>query len=313
MNKRTIRLSATLFILISISCLLALSDSKNNSKRENLDIFQISDTTSILSIEISRGEDLITISRTDSGWTLNQKYPVDPSLIKIISNILQRVTIKRPVSRLSNEDIINEINETGSKITVTKKNGDNLSFSAGGNATKTIAYYLIHGENRAYIVEIPGYRNYLSGIFELTANQWRDRKLFTSSWRTIQYLNIDYQNRDRQDVIIAFKNRFLDIEGVASMDTTALLNYLSQYEFFQINDFLEPGGYPRYDSLKATTPFVKLGLKDIDPDKNKQLLIYPKIAGERFFLVTDQTNEMMVIDEKRMKNLLVEPGQFISK
>ena len=87
---------------------------------------------------------------------------------------------------------------------------------------------------------------------------------------------------------------------------------MEQFQYFQINDFLEKGKYEKYDSLLQTEHMAILTIKDIDQTKNRKLNVYPLIKGESFYLLTDEKEEMMVIDSKRMNNLLSKKDQFIS-
>lgn len=311
-NKNT-RLIIILAALIVISVGLALTERGGQSGNIQADKFKIEDTTAIDRINIKSPKVDHSLERTSSGWQLNETYDVDPSLIKIASFILNNVQAKRPVSRVSNEEIVNELKTVGYAVSIELKSGDTRRLIVGGNATKTRAYFMEADDDRAYIVEIPGYSNYLSGIFELTTDQWRDRLLFSSSWRTIQQLTLDFFEPYRTDLEIGFDGNFLAAKGVTKMDTTAFMKYIGQYEYFQINDFLQDGKYPRYDSLKGTNPVAILKLKDIDVSKNSELKIFNKIPGERFYLVTDEAEQMMVIDAGRMDNLLVSPQEFISE
>ena len=161
-------------------------------------------------------------------------------------------------------------------------------------------------------MEIPGYNNYISGIFELTENQWRDRVLFSTTWRSLQSLNIDYIESE-EDLDIFFDEKFLTVKGVNKLDTTSLMDYIGQYQYFQINDFLEKGKYKKYDSLFQTKHMAVVTINDIDTSKNRKLEVYPLMEGENFYLLTDEKEEMMVIDRKRMENILSKKAQFISK
>ena len=88
---------------------------------------------------------------------------------------------------------------------------------------------------------------------------------------------------------------------------------MGQYEYFQINDYLEKGKYPKYDSLSLTTPMAELTVRDIDLSKDVDLRIFPLLKNQNFYLVVGRKEEMMVIDSKRMSNILSKKDQFISK
>ena len=286
-------------------------DGSNKNDDFESDIFQVKDTAALISIKVTNGELSNELLKNNGNWTLNSKYAVDNNLTKILTTILAQVQVKRPVARLNNQEVFKNLLQNGKKINISLAGGSEITFISGGNNAKTASYFADVATAQVYIVEIPGYNNYLSGIFELTENQWRDRILFSSSWRTIKTLNIQYQNE--AILQIDFEDRFLKIQGVSKMDTTSLLTYLQQYEYFQINDYLELGSYPKYDSLLLTSPIATLLISDIDNSKNRAIKVFPKMKGERFFLLSDSSNQMMVVDEKRMNSLLVTSNQFKSE
>lgn len=303
---------AILIGLIIVSLSIWISHSTSSSTDSNFDYFQISDTSKVISIQIERTNAVIQVIRNEGQWTLNDTLQTDPSLIKIFNAIMTQVQVLRPVSHINFQEIKNDIIEEGQKVVVTSED-DSYTFFTGGNAKKTQSYFANEDLSEIYLVSIPGYNNYLSGIFELTLDQWRDRVLFSSSYRTIQNLTIEFTNSQNEDLEMYFEDRFMKVKGVQSIDTTSLMQYLAQFEHFQVNDYLRKGAYPKFDSLLSTAPIAILSLKDIDKTKNKQIKIFNKIPSQRFYLFLDADQQMIVIDENRVNQLLKSPDFFASK
>ncbi|MFY0650611.1 MAG: hypothetical protein JXQ96_01195 [Cyclobacteriaceae bacterium] len=308
--KKTVRLSVILGVLILVSILLALTGGKDNRRSFDSNLFTVADTASVVGISIKTLDKSMKIERGASGWRVNEQYKADPSLVKVMQSILSRVRIKRPVSKLNMEDVVVDLQNNGRAVSIDFDDNSTLTFFAGGSSSKKLSTY--SDGDKAYVVEIPGYDNYISGIFELSENQWRDRLLFSSTWRSLQSLDIDYAS-GQEDVSIYFDKKFLAVSGVEKLDTAALMSYVEQYQYFQINDFLDKGTYPRYDSLLLTQPLAKIDIKDIDLSKNGVIEVYPKIPGEQFYLTSNEAREMMVIDAQRMNKLLSKKDQFISE
>ena len=307
--KKNLKLTIILVVLVSISILIGLTVKKENRQSFDPLMFAIKDTTTIQTVLITSNS-TNEIRRNNGKWRLNDKFDADLNTVEVLKSILSQVKIKRPVAKMSKENIVADLQRTGKKVSIKYSDGSEFNFIAGGNSAKKDSYYLL--EDEAYLVEIPGYNNYISGIFELTENQWRDRVLFSSSWRSLQSLDIDY-TREGEDLNIFFDQKFLAVKGVVKLDTTSLMDYMNQFQYFQINDFLEEGRYKKYDSLSKTEPLALLSVRDIDKSKNRELQIFPLMKGESFYLLTDEKDEMMVIDSKRMDNLLSKKDQFISK
>ena len=54
-------------------------------------------------------------------------------------------------------------------------------------------------------------------------------------------------------------------------------------------------------------------MKDINEARSVNLKVYPLLTNEKFYLLKNEEDEMMVIDSKRMEGLLVDREKFISK
>lgn len=307
------RLSFVFVGLLVISLLLMWAGNKERIVSVDKSLFAVADTTLMTGIVIRSDGQEISIQRNKKGWLINDGYKADPQLIYLSQRILNAVQTQRPVSKSNFESIRDGLKKDGKLVTIQFSAGSEKKFYAGGNVAKTTAYFGNEDLSKIYTVVIPGYKSYLSGIFELSLNQWRDRVLFASSWRTIQDLSIDYSNPELEDLKIQFEDQFLAVKGVSTLDTAALINYLQPLEFFQLNDYLNPGAFPRYDSLMNEEPIAQLLLKDINQENNRALKVYPKIDGERFYLLTNQVKEMMVVDEGRIQRLLAQPNQFRNK
>jgi len=141
-------------------------------------------------------------------------------------------------------------------------------------------------------------------------NQWRERVLFASTWRTIQSLKIEYVDGS-EGLDVYFDKKMLAVKGVNQLDTTKFMGYLGQYDGFILNDYLDKGEFPKYDSLSTTPPFAKLFLKDIDRNKSIELRVFPLLPNEKFHLMLDQNDQMIVIDEIRTEKLLKNPTHFV--
>ncbi|MEO9802478.1 MAG: hypothetical protein ABJF04_04485 [Reichenbachiella sp.] len=304
------KLSFVLIGLLVVSFMLSWVGNKDRVSSFDKSLFAIADTTQIRGIIIESNGQTISIKRGEEQWSLNDTYRVDPQLVYLSQRILNAVQTQRPVSPSNFVAIKSDLQESGRLINVELSDGQSKKFYAGGNAAKTTAYFGNEDLTEIFSVAIPGYKSYLSGIFELSLNQWRDRVLFASDWRTIQDLNINYTDPTQPDLTIFFDNKFLAVKEVDLLDTATLMNYLQPMGFFQVNDYLDKGNFTRYDSLLAVEPIAELTLKDIDSSKNSTLIIYPKIPGERFYLLTDESDEMIVVDQQRMEKLLVTSSFF---
>ena len=223
--KKTTKLTIILVALIAVSVIIALTGKKENQRSFDANMFAVSDTSAIESVTISGQTSSNELTKAANGWTLNNQYLADPNMIHIMQSILSQVKVKRQVAKLNHDEIVQNLKEQGRRVSLKYDDGSQWEFIAGGSASKKDAFYL--KDDQAYFVEIPGYNNYISGIFELTENQWRDRLLFSSTWRSLKSLEINYLDKNEK-LKIYFDNKFLAVEGVNKLDTTALMTYMGQ-------------------------------------------------------------------------------------
>lgn len=288
MSKQNRNLIVVIVVLLIANIGLMLGKRKTQSLGYDEATFSIQDTSSVKSIRI--GE--IELVR-QNGWKVGDR-PADPAFVDHLLNVLLRVRIKKPAG-----DALE-----GIPISV---NGDK-PFIFSANATKTKTFF--SDDDMAYEMEIPGFTDYVGGIFELNVDQWRDRLVYNGSWRTIQKLELDYLDSDDKDFTIQFEKDFFILPGITEIDTAVLINYLNQFQYFMANERLSPGRISAMDSLRETSPMAILTMEDINYPNPQQLKIFPKRKEDSFYLFLDQNDEMIAVDAPRSGQVLREKYDF---
>ncbi len=271
----------------------------SNTDKVDRSVFVVNDTSQIDRISIAAEDTEIIINRNGDQWSLNGQYQVDEGLRRLFFSILQRVSVRKPVD-IQPED----------SIRVNLEGGLSREFMVFSNPTKTRTYFYDPVSAQSYEVEIPGYNEYLGGIFELTENQWRDRMILDENWRTIKSVSIDYTSPDRRDLVINFNDNFFSIDGVSEIDSSAVVDYLNQYQVFEVNEFISARRFPRYDSLSRTVPMANLVISSIKSNEPLQLSFFPSIEKNAFQLITNKAGELMILDGRRVGQILAEPSDF---
>jgi hypothetical protein len=246
--------------------------------------FAVQDTSAVTSIKIGAIE-----LRREGAWMVGN-HPADPAFVDHLLNVMLRVRVKKPIGTMTTEE--------AKDIVI----NDKMKFQFVPNDTKTRTYFILDGQG--FEMEIPGFSDYLGGIFELEADQWRDRLVYDGSWRTIQHLVLDYTADDVNDFSIRFQNDFFTIQGISKLDTTAMMNYLNQFQFFQANERLSPGRVAFMDSLSKTTPLAYLRIDDIQIKDPITFAIFPRRPQDAFHLMLDPAGEMIAVDVQRAANIL---------
>ena len=258
--------------------------------------FVVEDTSSVVSIQL---DDIKFTRSAKDVWLINEEYEMDPSLNTLLFSILKRVRVQKPVDIPVEEG-----------VSVSLLGQEPMEFSVWGNSTKTKTYFSMIGEEQVYQVHIPGYNEYVGGVFELNKDQWRDRVVMNESWRTIQKLNLDYREDSKEDLEIKFDRDFFIMEGVQQLDSNKVVEYLNQFQYFQVNEWLSQGRIEKYDSLSTKPSFATLTIESINSDMPVMLEIFPKLEGDRIFLVMTYDESLFVVDDQRMSQILLSNKDF---
>ncbi len=258
--------------------------------------FTLKDTSGIRSIKLNE----VLLSKNDQGqWLVGEQYRVDPNLDRLLISILSRVRVQKPVAVPLEEGV--KVQISGSYP---------MTFHVWGNPTKTRTYFSMEGQDEVYQVQIPGYNEYVGGIFELNEDQWRDRLVLNESWRTIQKLELNYRDDAAQDLRIHFDKDFFLVDGVQRLDSNAVVEYLNQFQYFQANEWLSTGRLEPYDSLSMKPPLATLTIESINQELPMTLEIYPQLPGDRIYLLMTYDESMFVVDDQRMSKILLENKDF---
>ena len=260
------------------------------------DLFMIRDTTQIEKFQF-HSKILDHYFSRQEGWKINNKFPSDPNLRKMLFTVSKRVKVSRELTGNEKDQLLKRYEEMGTSVILTV-DGDERSYSVVGNANKTKTYFIENQE--VYQVDIPGYQDFLASIYELKRDQWRDRLVFNGNWRTIQKMEVIYPEKSDKNLLIRFKETFYEVDDLTQIDSSAVVAYLNQFEYMQANERISFGFSPAYDSLAQTPPEVIISLLDIKYKLPREIRIFPQLPGQNIRLIMDQDDELMVFESKRI-------------
>ncbi|GEM_PF-456106 len=292
---------------------LSLWDGQEASLDFDPGLFTVADAQQIDQILIEGPAGKVTLGITTDGGKVNEKYELDKSLRQVLLSMVEQWQVKRPVSKTNNQEIIKELREQGAHVMLLGGGSPLISFFAGGVASQKITYFYRPDDERAYIIDIPGYTNYISAIFNLTELQWKDRKLFESPWQSIQSLTIERPSTPEDDISFSYKNSFPGIDqlNMNKVDTARMINYLEQFAYFETNEHVDISRFDQFDSLSRTPPIGKIKLTDLDPSMSNELTIWARLPQDRVHLTLDSRGNWSVIERRRVQALLPSKNSFL--
>ena len=307
-KKKNLRLLILFGILLIWTIIFAGLEKNPDRIAVDETLFAVADTASITHITIIKKDETIELKRYNENWRVNDQYDLDPSMKKVLLAVLHEVRIQRSVPKKNKQEFLEELDVNGIQIEIKLKNGDNKNFTAGGNGISVS--YFTEDLNDLYVVNLPGYESYVTGIFEVNENDWRDRLLYQISMLRLTSFSITYTDAQENGLFIEPDGTFYKVKGVAKPDTAALTNYLEQHRYFFVDQYISGGQIPVYDSLLQTKPFAEFSVDVMGFDSPFNIKFFPGIEKENVLLGVINDRDLGLFQKDRMNELFKFPNDF---
>jgi hypothetical protein len=185
-------------------------------------------------------------------------------------------------------------------------------FEVAGNP-ESMTTYLKSSNHVPVEISIPGYTSYIAALFGINENQWRNKMLFSSNYRTIKSLEYTDISEPDHSFTLIDSDGFLKPADAQKIDTATLFQYLQIYEYFEADGFIDRGEYERFDSLeKNTEPVLRISIDDIDDTFDGAIRIYGKIPDDPYVFGITKEGQRFVIIEEKWKILRMEKQRLMS-
>jgi len=309
MNTTSIR-AIILAIFIGISVFLFFWNPSAGGADLDRTQFAIEDTASVERIRIIFDQQLVDLQRMETdNWILNDSLPAEPSLIKLVLAVLNRNRIQYPIGTSEAGEIKSRLDTAGSKITVTTTAGE-TTMLVGGDGTSA-SWFMDAEERIPYQVTLPGYQEYLAGIFSLPAPDWKSRLVSTGSFRTMQSVRVSYPDKDPGAVNVAYRDGGMRVNELQNIDSMRLFQFLQDISRFYVDQYASKKRLEALDSLQELAPVATIDYQDLDPNQSFTLEVYPSMAQDRFVLARLNKTEWVLLLQARVKRLLVTLEDFM--
>lgn len=246
-----------ILLLIALASLTALAflvySFRIDTGMPDKNLFKATDLSAVDKVMLTSRKDTIEIGFNGTRWQVNGK-PADPDMIQVLMATLAQAEPRRPVARLERDSIAQAVAQHGIRVTLLAGRQTVKSFIAGGNTQKTQAYFLPSDEPTPYAVIIPGYRVYVSGIFETEETDWLDKRIFNFNWRNFKSLKASFPS-PANDFEVTFDGKIFSIDGLKT-DTAKLNTFLDQVSLLEADRLVL--NKTLRDSLISHQPAVRL-------------------------------------------------------
>jgi hypothetical protein len=305
-KQKNIRLLIVLAALIVITVVVWMTGGTSNTLDVPVNLFSYPETETI-DLAIVGGD---TLTYTGTYWQVNGEFKADPQRVQVLFAIASQLQVRRKASKAQIDSLNNILTRQGVKVEL--YSGDNLmkEYQVWGDARRGMTWVRNEESEIPYLVEIPGYRSYLGGIFELDENSWRYPIIFDINWQNLQGVEVFYPNRQGESFEVNYSEGFYQIPALQETDSTKLTDFLDNLSLLYVNDFLFESEMADYDSLLKNQQ-AHIVIQDVG--KNNYVLdIYEKIPGRDEILIRIDSSDYGLADFQRVKTLL-KPRSFFRK
>lgn len=256
-KKRNIRLLISLAVLVTATLTIFYFLRTERDGVVDKNIFRI-DLTKIDQVLLTKEGKTIVLKFDGVRWRVNEQL-ADRRMVDVLFATLQQVEPRRPVGESVRDSIRTILDKQGVKISLFQEGVLQKEFLAGGNITKTQAYFKYPAEDESYVMAIPGYRVYASGIFELEENGWKDKYVFNFNWKNFQSLKSSFPAHPDHDVEVAMGEDYFEVKGLVAIDTAKLNDFLDAVSLLTVDEYTTAGT----DSLFRSQPFQEIFVSDV--------------------------------------------------
>ncbi|HMG91795.1 MAG TPA: DUF4340 domain-containing protein [Chryseolinea sp.] len=260
-EKRNKRLAILLVVLLGTTASVYWFGKYETGYEVDPAMFKQVDLNTVDEVVLESSSGKIDLKYEGARWKVNEKFNANSDRINVLFATLQQAEAKRPVALSLQDSLSAVLQETGVKVSLRTAGEVNEVFYAGGNGSKNQAYFLQENTTVPYIVTIPGYRVYVSGIFELAESEWRDKYVFGFNWRNFQRLETRFPTNPANDFVVEMDNGLPVLRGIQEVDTTKLNSLLDDISLLMVDDFRPANS--SLDSLAKTGPIVSVLVLDI--------------------------------------------------
>lgn len=254
----------------------------------------------------------VTLTRTDDGWLVNDKYAVMPVKIDLLLRSLEKVQVQMGIPQPAWDNVIKDLAVRATKVEL-YKNGQDKPYKVyyiGSIAPNYNANYALMFEDgkpaeRPYMVSLPGFIGDLQVRYILDEKEWRDTKVFRYAPNDIKSIKLSYNFHPTNsfDLQVLGRDSFaiLPLGNEAPVTDKPLYkpginSYLTFFQNLNVEAF--ENTYVYKDSILSEEPLATLTVTDTD-NQTSAITLYRMRLNYRSKLQFDQHGQELEYDLDR--------------
>ena len=308
-KRKNIRQLIYMAILLVVTVAVAIIGRDHDGFDYDKAKFALDENTVITTVVLEGNNFKNRFEYVNGTWQVNDKYEMDQGMRDVFFALLSKVEVQRPVSTVEQDSLAAYLLERGVKISVLNNTDTVKTYLVGGDEEKFQSYFMDFDERLPFLVHIPGYQSFISGIFNATENDWRNRYIWDIDWTSLKKLIVN--SREEQDsLVFEYKNNFIGVDGIEDLDTAGMMGYLENIAYLQTDKYLEPGEIPVYEQVVSDSePTVVIKVEQIG-NRMSSLQFYPQPDGKLYIPAVLNDNQLVLFQPSILESILLKPSDF---
>ena len=264
--KIYIIIATALILIIIVAQLLPKSYSLGDLRS-----FHVRDTASISKVFlVDKNNRSITLERKNKVWYVNGEENARPEMVNILLETLINMRVKMPVAMSMQEQMFKNMAGRSIKVEIYTKGKKPIKvFYVGGVTQDNLgSYMLLEGSENLYVVEIPGFRGFLSSRFSTDILNWKSHILIGEKPETIKKVEILWHEHPKTSFTLLQPNpkkyELYNFENKKAVlfDTLLVKGFLEQFEIAHFSQFVQYLDDNVKDSVLQSQPVYSINLTD---------------------------------------------------
>ncbi len=327
MKNNRIAIIITLSLIVLASVLMVINH-KNNTLSDEAE-FAVADTSSVTRIFIADMDtNDVLLERTSEGWMLNKTYKAQQRKVTELLNTMMKLRVRTPVSKAAHDNVITRMAGISVKVEVYQvlPRIEVFGLKLFPRETRSLVYYvgdaprdnmgtfmLKEGAETAYIMQITGFKGFLSTRYSPRVDEWRDHGVFSTKIGDIQSVSVRFNQKPEESYLVersgkhTYGMKSLMTNNTLPFDTLRLLNFLSAFSDIRFEALLNNMPKHKIDSITHSPFLHKIELTDLN-GKTFKVTTFEKKKLEQ-----NQANELSLqpVDLDRMYALVNDERDFV--
>ncbi|KAF0131387.1 MAG: hypothetical protein FD155_1051 [Bacteroidetes bacterium] len=275
-NNRLAILLTSGLLLIAVFLILNQRSTGTLSKDAE---FAVYDTSSVTKIFIAGMDDReVLLEREPNGWKLNKEFKAQQRKVSDLLNTMMKLRVRTPVAQAAHDNVITRMAGIAVKVEVYQvlprinlfdriklfpRETRSLVYYVGDSPKDNMGTFMLkEGAETAYIMQITGFKGFLSTRYSPIADDWRDHTVFNTNLGDIRSVEVEFNEdptksysvtrSDRHNYLL---KRIQDQYVYENYDTLRLLNFLTAFSDIRFEALLNNLPQQRIDSI-VNSPFL---------------------------------------------------------